>query len=60
MEFELTALASLRRNVKFWFNACGYNKEQVIRQVEKWGNFAYSPGEQEQAKKEILKELDSK
>ncbi|MGO4746750.1 hypothetical protein [Serratia quinivorans] len=57
MEYELSALASLKRNVKFWFDSCGYNKEQVIRQIEKWGNFAYSPGEQEKAKEVILSGL---
>lgn len=60
MEYELSALASLRRNVKFWFDDCGYNQEQVIKQIAKWVNFAYAPSEQDQAKKEILKELNSK
>ncbi len=54
MKYELTALASLERNVKFWFDSCGYNKEQVIRQIERWVNFAYSPGEQEKAKEKVL------
>lgn len=57
MDYELSALASLKRNVKFWFYSCGYNKDQVIRQIEKWVNFAYSPGEQEKAKEEILNSL---
>ncbi|WP_447885364.1 hypothetical protein [Serratia fonticola] len=57
MEYELSALASLKRNVKFWFDSCGYNKKQVIRQIEKWVNFAYSPGEQEKAKEEIINSL---
>ncbi|EIJ8953878.1 hypothetical protein LJQ41_003767 [Salmonella enterica] len=54
MERELNALASLKRNVRFWFDACGYDKEQVKRQIESWFDFAYSPSEQEQAKNLVL------
>ena len=57
MERELTALSSLKRNVKFWFDSCGYSNEQVIKQIENWYDFAYAPAEQEQAKIEVLSEL---
>lgn len=57
MERELTALASLKRNVKFWFDSCGCSNEQVIRQIENWYDSAYSPAEQEKAKIEVLSEL---
>lgn len=59
MEREFSALASLKRNVIFWFEACGCNKEQVIRNIEKWVDFAYSPSEQEQAKREVINQLKS-
>lgn len=52
---ELTALASLKRNVKFWTEQCGCNEKQVIANIKGWYNFAYSPSEQEKAKEEILK-----
>lgn len=57
MERELTALASLKRNVKFWFDSCVCSNEQVIRQIENWYDFAYAPAEQEKAKIEVLSEL---
>lgn len=50
MERELNALASLKRNVRFCFEACGYDREQVKKQIDAWFDFAYSPSEQEQAK----------
>ncbi|EIB4317827.1 hypothetical protein K8Y78_004286 [Salmonella enterica] len=52
---ELTALASLKRNVKFWIEQCGCNEKQIIANINGWYNFAYSPSEQEKAKEEILK-----
>ena len=47
---ELTAAASLQRNVKFWRDECGCSEQQIIDQVHRWFNFAYSPSEQEAAK----------
>ncbi|EPR0413855.1 hypothetical protein ACUZIR_004260 [Enterobacter asburiae] len=58
MERELNALASLKRNVRFWFDACGCNENQVKKQVEAWFDFAYAPSEQERARKEVLSLLD--
>lgn len=52
---ELTAISSLKRNIKFWTERCGYNENQIIANIKSWYNFAYSPGEQEKAKEDILK-----
>ncbi len=57
MEREFSAVASLKRNVKFWFESCGCNNEQVISNVKNWFDFAYCPTEQEQAKNEIISSL---
>ena len=57
MDREFSALASLNRNVKFWFEKCGLTKERVIRCVDSWYDFAYSPSEQEEAKRKIKEYL---
>lgn len=57
MEREFSALASLKRNIKFWFEHCGCNKEQVIRNIDSWFDFAYAPGEQQAAKEEMIEKL---
>ncbi|MGX5057028.1 hypothetical protein ACWKX9_25865 [Enterobacter asburiae] len=57
MEREFRAVASLKCNVKFWFESCGCNNEQVISNVKNWFDFAYCPAEQEQAKNEIISAL---
>ncbi|MDN8602272.1 hypothetical protein Q0A17_23120 [Citrobacter sp. S2-9] len=55
MDRELSAISSLNRNIKFWFEQCGLTKEKVISCIDNWYDFAYSPSEQEQAKR-IAKE----
>lgn len=55
MEMELTAMASLKRNVRFWTERCGCNDKQIIANIKGWYDFAYSPGEQEKAREDILK-----
>ncbi|MFB9087858.1 hypothetical protein ACFFW8_26620 [Erwinia tracheiphila] len=43
--------------MKFWFESCGCNNEQVISNVKNWFDFAYCPAEQERAKNEIISAL---
>lgn len=57
MEREFSALASLKRNIKFWFERCGCNKEQVIRNIDGWFDFAYAPCEQKAAKEKMIEKL---
>ncbi|EED9464328.1 hypothetical protein ACEWQ7_004619 [Salmonella enterica] len=57
MEREFSARASLNRNIKFWIEKCGLSKERVIRCIDHWYDFAYSPSEQEKAKKEAIEDL---
>ena len=54
---ELSAIKSLKANVRFWFLACGYSSESVINKVNAWYNFAFTQKEQDEAKKEIIKEI---
>lgn len=57
MDRELSAIASLKRNVEFWFKGCGLTKERVIRCIDSWYDFAYSPSEQEEAKRKVKEYL---
>ncbi|ECD9357210.1 hypothetical protein FNI80_22855 [Salmonella enterica subsp. salamae] len=57
MKREFSALASLNRNVKFWFEQCGLTRERVIRCVDTWYDFAYPPLEQEEAKRKVKEDL---
>lgn len=57
MEREFSAVVSLKRNVKFWFECCGCNNEQVISNVKNSFDFAYCSAEQEQAKNVIISAL---
>ncbi|EAT4546181.1 hypothetical protein OJ748_004562 [Salmonella enterica] len=57
MEREFSALASLNRNVNFWFEQCGLTRERVIRCVDTWYDFAYPPSEQEEAKRKVKEDL---
>ncbi|HEK3967570.1 TPA: hypothetical protein SM730_004105 [Escherichia coli] len=54
---ELSAIKSLKANVRFWFLECGYSSESVINKVNAWYNFAFTQKEQDEAKKEIIKEI---
>ena len=54
---ELTAKASLDRSVKFWFEHCGYNKDQVKQKICDWFDIAYSPTDERLAKSAKLAEL---
>ncbi|WP_174822398.1 hypothetical protein [Pantoea sp. CCBC3-3-1] len=54
---ELSALKSLKANVRFWFNDCGLSTEKVINEVNAWFNFAFTTKEQEEAKREVIEEL---
>lgn len=51
---ELSALKSLKANVRFWFIECGLNSNQIIDQINAWYNFAFSQKEQDAAKKEVI------
>ncbi|ECG7525587.1 hypothetical protein FLC00_23955 [Salmonella enterica] len=57
MEREFSALASLNRNVNFWFEQSGLTRERVIRCVDTWYDFAYPPSEQEEAKRKVKEDL---
>lgn len=57
MERDFSAIAALERNVKFWSEQCGLTKEHIIRSIDNWYDFAYSPREQEAAKSEVKKKL---
>ena len=54
---ELSAINSLKKNVAFWFDECGLSKEEVLREVNAWFNFAFTTEEQNKAKKEIIEIL---
>lgn len=56
MSFELTAKASIDRNVKFWSEQCGFNLAQVRKKVMSFRNMAYSPREQKDAISAWLRE----
>ncbi|TNV16119.1 hypothetical protein FH968_19975 [Buttiauxella sp. B2] len=57
MSLELTAFASLNRNIKFWVEQCGCKDLALISKINHWFNFAYSPAEQEKAKTDILEKM---
>ncbi len=54
---ELSALKSLKANVRFWFIECGLSTDKVINQVNAWYNFAFTQKEQDEAKKEVIGQL---
>jgi hypothetical protein len=55
---ELSAINSLKKNVTFWFNECGLSKEDVLREIESWFNFAFTTKEQNEAKREVINLLN--
>jgi hypothetical protein len=56
---ELTAKNSLKKNINFWFNECGLSKEEIIKEINNWKNFAYTLKELEEAREEAIRELRS-
>ena len=54
---ELSAIKSLKANVRFWFHECGLSTEEVFKKIAAWGNFAFSPKEQGEAKKEVIEQI---
>ncbi|WP_204161995.1 hypothetical protein [Erwinia amylovora] len=57
---ELSALKSLKANVRFWFIECGLNSAQIIGQVNAWYNFAFTQKEQDAAKKEVIEQINKR
>lgn len=55
---ELSALKSLKANVRFWFIECGLNSHQIIDQINAWYNFAFTQKEQGEAKKEVIGQIN--
>ncbi|HBA4338120.1 TPA: hypothetical protein J5F77_003738 [Escherichia coli] len=54
---EISAINSLKKNVAFWFDECGFSKEGVLSNIDGWFNFAFTTEEQNEAKKEIIEIL---
>lgn len=54
---KLSAIKSLKANVRFWFLECGLSTDKIINQVNAWYNFAFTQKEQDEAKKEVIAEL---
>ena len=57
---ELSAIKSLKANVRFWFIECDLNSAQIICQVNAWYNFAFTQKEQDAAKKEIIEQINKR